>query len=107
MNEFPSVVPITLFSKPGCSQCVTTVRYLERLGLPYDYRDVTEDPEAHAAVQALGYLGLPVVVAGDMHWSGFRHSSLKRLGEIHGSLVDTSDLDALAEQFLAMDGVIE
>jgi glutaredoxin-like protein NrdH len=105
IHPFPnSPVEITVFSKPGCPQCMTTARHLDRLGLPYRYRDVTEDDEAREIVQSLGYKALPVVTAGDMHWTGYRNERLKRLAEIHGVTGDISWLDEAAEGYL-QDGV--
>jgi glutaredoxin-like protein NrdH len=100
VHAFPSLVEITVFSKPGCQQCAMTARHLDRLGLPYRYRDVTEDDEAYEIVEALGYKALPVVTAGDMHWTGYRHAKLKRLAEIHGITADLAPLDGDAESYL-------
>lgn len=98
---FPnSPVEITVFSKPGCQQCAMTARHLDRLGLPYRYRDVTQDDEAREIVQSLGYQSLPVVTAGDMHWSGYRNTKLKRLAELHGITSDITWLDDDAESYL-------
>lgn len=105
IHAFPnSPVEITLFSKPGCQQCATTARHLDKLGLPYRYRDVTEDDDAREAVEALGYRALPVVTAGDMHWTGYRNEKLKRLAEIRGVAADISWLDDAAGDYLE-DGV--
>lgn len=102
---FPnSPVEITVFSKPGCAQCTMTAKHLDRLGLPYRYRDVTQDDEAYEIVQFLGYQSLPVVTAGDMHWTGYRNTKLKRLAEIHGVAGDISWLDDAAAEYLE-DGV--
>lgn len=104
IHPFPnSPVEITVYSKPGCPQCTTTARHLDRLGLSYRYVDVTEDDDARAAVEALGYRALPVVTAGDMHWSGYRNTKLKRLAEIHGVATDISWLDEVAEEYRAGD----
>lgn len=102
---FPnSPVEITVYSKPGCQQCAMTAQHLDRLGLPYRYRDITEDDEARAAVETLGYRALPVVTAGDMHWTGYRNERLKRLAEVHGVATDISWLDEAAEAYLE-DGI--
>lgn len=103
VHSLPRPVEVAVYTRPGCQRCVTTANQLKRLGIPYRYRDVTTDPEAHAIVQSLGYQALPVVTAGDMHWTGFRAEKIKRLAEIHGVALDISDLDALAEEYLAGD----
>lgn len=104
-HPFPTLVEISVYSRPGCQQCRTTTRHLEKLGLPYRYRDVTEDADAYNVVQALGYQSLPVITAGDMHWSGYRNEKLKWLAEIHGLNADIEPLDAEAEDFLADDAL--
>ncbi|MCB8909014.1 glutaredoxin family protein [Rhodococcus rhodochrous] len=95
-------VPVTLFAKTtGCQQCTATKRHLDRQGTPYEIRYVDEDPEALDAVRLLGYNAVPVVVAGDMHWSGFRPDKLNALGRLHTIAADIAELDAAAEAYLS------
>lgn len=62
-----------LYSKPDCGQCDMTALVLDRRGIAYETLDVTTDPDALAAVLALGYMQAPVVyVTPKNHWSGFR-----------------------------------
>lgn len=75
-----SGVTITVYSKPACVQCTATTRALEARGLDYSVIDLTEDASALARVEALGYRQVPVVVAGDDHWAGFRPDMIGRLG---------------------------
>lgn len=63
---------ITVYSKPACVQCTATTRALDRKGLTYSIVDLSEDTEAYARVTEMGYRQVPVVVAGDSHWAGFR-----------------------------------
>lgn len=63
---------ITVYSKPACVQCTATTRALDRHGIDYTVIDVSADAEAYELVQGLGYRQVPVVVAGERHWSGFR-----------------------------------
>lgn len=71
---------VTLYTKPGCPGCKGTARELDKHGIPFQSRDVTQDPEAMAHVQQLGYQGLPVVYAGDdNHWTGHRPDRVKAL----------------------------
>lgn len=63
---------ITVYSKPACVQCVATYRALDQRGLSYEVIDLSEDDDAMEKVTALGYRQVPVVVAGDQHWAGFR-----------------------------------
>jgi glutaredoxin-like protein NrdH len=63
---------ITVYTKPGCVQCRATERALQRAGLDYEAIDVTADADARDFVLSLGYLQVPVVLAADRHWSGYR-----------------------------------
>lgn len=73
---------ITVYTKPNCVQCDMTKRWLTKHGHPHTTIDLTQDPTALAAVQALGYMAAPVVVVRDknattdVHWSGFQPAML-------------------------------
>ena len=70
---------IQIYSKPACVQCTATYRALDKLGLPYTVIDITAESGAQEEVEALGYRQLPVVVAGEAHWSGFRPDRIQAL----------------------------
>jgi glutaredoxin-like protein NrdH len=71
---------ITVYTKPACPQCDATKRHLTRSGTPFEAVDLSQDPGAIDTVRELGYSSAPVVVAGDVHFSGFRPDALNRLG---------------------------
>lgn len=70
---------IIVFSKPACVQCTATTRALDAKGVEYSVVDLTQDAEALERVTALGYRQAPVVMAGDLHWSGFRPDMIARV----------------------------
>ena len=70
---------ITVYSKPACVQCTATTRALDRQGIDYTVVDVSADAGAYALVQELGYRQVPVVVAGETHWAGFRPDMINTL----------------------------
>ncbi|WP_109317698.1 glutaredoxin-like protein NrdH [Pseudovibrio ascidiaceicola] len=70
---------ITVYSKPACVQCTATTRALDSAGISYDVIDLSQDADAFAAVQELGYRQVPVVVTGDQHWAGFRPDKISAL----------------------------
>lgn len=72
---------ITVYAKPSCGPCTMTIRRLDAVGLTYNTVDISQDDQARAYVMALGYLQAPVVVAGDVHWSGFRPERIRDLME--------------------------
>jgi len=71
---------IKLFSKPNCPQCMMTHKELKRNNIPFEYVDLTQDPEALEYVTSLGHSSAPVVVTdeGDS-WSGFRPDRIREL----------------------------
>lgn len=70
---------ITVYSKPACVQCTATTRALDRHGIDYRIIDVSVDDAAFELVQGLGYRQVPVVVAGEQHWAGFRPDMISAL----------------------------
>lgn len=63
---------IKVFTKPSCVQCTATKKALDKRDLDYETIDISVDEEARSLVFELGYTSVPVVVAGDQNWSGFR-----------------------------------
>ena len=41
--------------------------------------DITKDEKAYELVSSLGYKEAPIVVNGEMHWSGFRPDKIASL----------------------------
>ncbi|ROZ64687.1 glutaredoxin-like protein NrdH [Kocuria soli] len=70
---------VTVYSKPSCVQCNATYRALTKSNIDYDVIDVTEDQEAFDRVVGMGYQQVPVVVAGEDHWSGYRPDKISSL----------------------------
>ena len=70
---------VTVYSKPACVQCTATTRALDAKGLDYNVVDLTQDSEAFDRVTELGYRQAPVVVADNLHWSGFRPDMIGQL----------------------------
>ena len=82
---------ITVYTQPACVQCDRTKKWLDdptrgNLQGQYDVVDLALDPQALAAVKAMGYLAAPVVVVNrtgdtkdEQHWYGFRPDLLKEL----------------------------
>lgn len=70
---------ITVYSKPACVQCTATYRALDRQGINYEVVDISKNAEALDHVRGLGYMQVPVVVAGEQHWAGFRPDMISAL----------------------------
>ena len=75
---------ITLYTKPGCQPCRATKRWLDNRSVDYQTVDVTTSPADLAAIKALGYEGVPVVIVSngdaetDLHWNGFHPDNLSK-----------------------------
>lgn len=67
---------ISLYTTPNCPQCRISKKMLDEAKVEYKVVDLSQDAEAMAMVKEMGYTAAPVVVAGDAHWSGFRHDRL-------------------------------
>jgi glutaredoxin-like protein NrdH len=70
---------LTIYSRFGCSACDATKRYCARHGIDFLEVNVALDAGARAFVERLGYVSVPVCVAGTEHWSGFRPDRLRGL----------------------------
>jgi len=70
---------VTVYSKPSCVQCTATYRALDSKGVAYEVVDISQDEEALEHVRSLGYAQVPVVIAGDKNWAGFRPDMISQL----------------------------
>lgn len=71
---------VTVYSKPSCVQCTATYRALDQKGVNYEIVDLSQDQNAFDTVRNLGYMQVPVVVAGEDHWAGFQPDRISSLG---------------------------
>ena len=69
---------IIIYSKPDCVQCNATYRAFDKQGIDYQVIDLTQDQQALNHVKS-GYQQVPVIIAGDDHWSGFRPDKIGAL----------------------------
>lgn len=70
---------VIVYSKPDCPQCTQTVNRLKNIGVDFQKHDVTVDAKAREAALSLGHRAMPIVVAGDKHWAGFRPDMISAL----------------------------
>ena len=74
---------IIIYTRNNCIQCHATKRAMESRGL--DFEMINEDlaPELAETLREQGFRQLPVVVAGETRWSGFRPDMINRLHPEH------------------------
>lgn len=73
---------VVLYGRANCVQCTATGRKLTAMGVAYTYRDVDNPEASHDAERVAARLGarqLPLVVAGDREWAGYRPDLIERL----------------------------
>lgn len=70
---------IKIFSAPHCNACDSTKLFLRKAEVDYTEVDVTADDSALDQCKQMGFSELPVVVAGEQVWSGFRYDMLRKL----------------------------
>ena len=68
MSTEPAAVIV--YSRPACVQCTSTTRALDKRGLGYEVRPMTEDDAARFKAQ--GHMQAPVVVTKAETWAGYR-----------------------------------
>lgn len=85
------MLTVTVYTKPDCVQCEQTKKLLAK-DVPHaevKLVDLTQDPEAKAYVETLGYRSAPAVqweadgVVGG-HWAGFRPDHIRSLKTYDG-----------------------
>ena len=70
---------ITIYTKNDCVQCHATKRAMETRGFKFDMINIDHHPEAVDMLREQGFRQLPVVIAGETRWSGFRPDMINRL----------------------------
>lgn len=73
------IMRITIYTRNDCVQCHATKRALESRGIAFDTINLDEQPEAIDTLREQGFRQLPVVMADDLNWSGFRPDMINRL----------------------------
>ncbi len=70
---------ITIYTRKDCIQCFATKRAMESRGITFEMVDLDNHPESVNTLREKGFRQLPVVVAGEESWSGFRPDLINRL----------------------------
>lgn len=70
---------IIIYTRNDCVQCHATKRAMESRGVAFELVNVDLVPDAAETLRAEGFRQLPVVIAGETRWSGFRPDLINRL----------------------------
>lgn len=74
-----STPKVIVYSQPGWPFCDLDKAWLSERGIDFEYRNVTEDPDAMDELLALGFFSTPVTVVNDEDVVGFDRAKLKDL----------------------------
>ena len=70
---------VTVFTQPHSPQCDATKRQLDKLGIPFETVDLTENPSTLEQLQQAGFRQAPVVITPDSSWAGYRPDLIREL----------------------------
>ena len=70
---------VTVYSKPACVQCEQTKKLLTKNGIEFETIDITQDEAAYDKIVGMGFLAVPVVIAGEDSWAGFQPEKINGL----------------------------
>jgi len=73
------IMSIIIYTRNDWVQCRATKRAMESRGVEFEMVNVDLVPEAADTLRAQGFRQLPVVIAGETSWSGFRPDMINRL----------------------------
>jgi glutaredoxin-like protein NrdH len=72
------IMSIIIYTRNDCVQCHATKRAMESRGVAFEMVNIDQVPRPPIPC-AQGFRQLPVVVAGETSWSGFRPDMINRL----------------------------
>jgi len=70
---------VLLYGADWCPQCRLARKHLDRLGIPYDYRDVDRPATRDELVERTGQRGIPVIDVSGRVLIGYERSRLDQL----------------------------
>jgi len=76
------IMRIIIYTKDNCVQCTATKNAMDRQGLAYQLINLDSQPDAIDNLKTLGYRQVPVVMADNDHWSGFRPDKIATLRQL-------------------------
>ena len=73
---------IIIYTKNNCVQCTATKNAMDMQGINYQLVNLAQEPAAIETLKSLGYRQVPVVMAEEDHWSGFRPDKISALRQL-------------------------
>lgn len=81
---------VVVYDKDNCGECRKTEKLLDELGVSYETKNVSHDPDALAYIKELGFTQAPVVIVGEEKWSGHQP---QKINALFGSVGDDDEDD--------------
>ena len=81
MNPKETMKRVILYSRPGCPPCFAAKAFLQSRNVPFEYKDVDEDPDAMEELMELKSQSTPTLVVGEEVMIGFNPERLTALLE--------------------------
>ncbi|WP_423802156.1 glutaredoxin family protein [Neobacillus sp. SAB-20_R2A] len=72
---------VIVYTTNDCIECTMVKKVLTEEGIPFETRNVAENPEYQKEVEKFGFLGVPVTVVNNRAVKGFTND-LKELMEL-------------------------
>ncbi|MCH6266774.1 MULTISPECIES: glutaredoxin family protein [Neobacillus] len=72
---------VIVYTTNDCIECTMVKKVLTEEGIPFETRNVAENPEYQKEVEKYGFLGVPVTVVNNRAVKGFTND-LKELMEL-------------------------
>lgn len=70
---------VVVYSTEGCGDCGRVKQMLKNEGIPFEVRDVMANEAYQQEVETLGFMGIPVTVAGGRAVKGYQPEQLNEL----------------------------
>ncbi|AHV96007.1 glutaredoxin family protein [Paenibacillus sabinae] len=70
---------VIVYSTEGCGDCSRVKQMLQSEGVLFEVRDIMTSETYQQEVESLGFMGIPVTVAGGRAVKGFNRGELKDL----------------------------
>ena len=70
---------VILYSQPGCPPCFAAKQFLAARNIPFEYKDVKDNPAAMRELVKLNSRTTPTIVVGDEVLIGFDPERLESL----------------------------
>ena len=70
---------VTVFSKNNCMQCNMVKKWLADKAVQFKEINIDDEPQYIEQIKAMGFMAAPIIVKGEVSFSGFRPAELAKL----------------------------